>query len=217
MGQSFEFYSETGIRLWTGIKADNLKSLLEAVRTVTGSAIFYHMHHSLFRRHFTSSDYLNDFARWAQLTLHQDVLAERLASVDPWEYNTVREVREVMVQYLDRYVGEGESFHRVPAGSEFFFLEQRSVLFPTGLVATDLEGFFDCLRSSSRSSLFFHLIEARIRLGKKTNDFSEWLDNSLGETDLARRIDAVSPYQYNLWGLKEKILSLVEGRLGRAS
>lgn len=217
MGQSFEFYSETGIRIWTGIKADNLKDLLEAVRTVSGSAIFYHMHHSLFRRHFTASDYINDFARWVLLVLHQDVLAERLASIDPWEHNTVREVREDLVRYLERYLGEGETFRRVPAGSEFFFLEQRSVLFPTGFVATNLQEFFTGLQSASRSSLFFHLVEARIRLGKKSNDFSEWLADSLGETDLARRIDAISPYQYNLWGLKEKILSLVGGRLHSAT
>ncbi|MBI3014783.1 MAG: hypothetical protein HYY65_06940 [Candidatus Tectomicrobia bacterium] len=217
MGPPFEFYSETGIRIWTGIKADNLKSLLEAVRTVSGSAIFYHMHHSLFRRHFTTSDYMNDFARWVFLTQNQEVLAEKLASIDPWEYNTVREVREVLVDYLGRHIGEGERFDRIPAGSEFFFLEQRSALFPTGLVAANLKEFLSCLKYASRNSLFFHLVEARIRLGRKSNDFSEWLGDSLGESELARRIASISPYQYNLWGIKEKILSLVGERLADAS
>jgi len=217
MGQPFEFYSETGIRIWTGIKADNLKSLLEAVRTVRGSAIFYHMHHSLFRRHFTAADYMNDFARWVLLNQSQEVLAEKLASIDPWEYNTVREVREVLMDYLDRYIGEGERFQRVPAGSEFFFLEQRSALFPTGLVAANLKEFFSCLQYASCSSFFFHLVEARLRLGRKSNDFSEWLGNSLGESELAQRIASISPYQYNLWGIREKVLSLVGERLADAS
>jgi hypothetical protein len=60
-------------------------------------------------------------------------------------------------------------------------------------------------------ALYFHFFEARLRLERRTNDFSAWL-GSIGETELAERIDRLNPYDYTLDELKQKIIELAEGK-----
>ena len=213
MGHEFQFYSEAGLPVWTGIKASNLRSLQNGIRRVSGSSIFYHVHHALLRRHFTAAEYMNDFARWVWLYLNQPALAEKLASIDPWDFTSVRQVRERLLEYLHTYVGEMETFFRVPERDEFQFVELRSVVFPTGLRARDLRSFHDALQKVGLGSLFYHLVEARLRLGRLSNDFSEWLSEHLKEDELAERINDLSPYAYNLWQIRDKIVEMIEARL----
>lgn len=213
MAQAFLFHSEASLPLWTGLTASSLRSLWTGIQKASGSSIFYHMHHSLLRRHFTTSDHMNDFARWVWLHLNQPALAEKLACVDPWEFTSVRQVREKLLEYLSGYVGEMETFMRVSERDEFQFIKLRSLVFPTGMVATDLRSFRDCVKKVGHGSLFYHLIEARLRLGHRSNDFSEWLSDSLKQDELAEQINNLSPYAYNLWQLRSKIIELVEARL----
>ena len=179
---------------------------------MSGSSIFYHIYDSFFRRHFTTSDFMNDFARWVWGSLEQKALAEKLAAVSPMEFRSVRQLRDRLVSIVKRYVGDSEVFLRVPEPKAFYFLELRSFVVPTGTVARNLQGFVRSIRSLSRGSLFYHLIEAPVRLGRKTNDFSVWLEK-LGETDLAREIERVNPYIYSLEDLKTAIVNHVRERI----
>ena len=80
-------------------------------------------------------------------------------------------------------------------------------------MARNLTEFHRGLKQVGRGSIFFHLLEARIRLERKTNDFSEWLSGSLSETDLAHRIDRLSPYNYDLFELQEELIRMVAERV----
>ena len=213
MNQKFEFFTQTGLVKYTGHTADSLRSLLNGLRTVSGSAIFYHLHHALFRWHFETGGHLNDFARWCWRQLQENLLAERLSSVDPLSYTSIREAREALIQHVQIHIGELESLPRVPHGREFYFTEIKSFIIPTGLVATDLQSFHDCMENIDTHSLFYHLIEARVRMSEPTNDFSIWLRENLGEHELADQIDHLSPYVYNLYELRSNILDLIEERL----
>jgi len=213
MAQEFLFHSEASIGVWTGLKAASLRSLWTGIQKASGSSIFYHMHHSLLRRHVITSDHMNDFALWVWQHLNQPALAEKLASVDPWEFTSVRQVREKLLEYLGNYVGEMEMFLRVAERDEFQFIELRSLVFPTGMMASDLPSFRDCLKKVGHGSLFYHLIEARLRLGHRSNDFSEWLSDCLKQDDLAEQINNLSPYAHNLWQLRARMIELVEVKL----
>lgn len=213
MAELFNLCSEAGLVVHTNYKADSLKSLLNGLKKVSGSSIFYHVHHALLRRHFAASDHMNDFARWVLVVLGQTSLAERLSSVDPMACRSVREAREQLINYVEEYVGTGELFFRVSEGREFHFLEFNSFVIPLETVKPDLEAFYHALKKATLGTFFFHLIEAPIRLGKPSNDFSEWLKSSLHEDQLAERIAFVNPYMYNLWELKITILDLVRHRL----
>jgi hypothetical protein len=191
--------------------SDDLRSFLHGLETVNGSSIFYHIYDSFFRRHFTTSDYMNDFARWAWGALEQHALAEKLAAVNPMEFRSVRQVRDRLISIVRRYVGDAEVFLRVPQHRAFYFLELRSFVVPTGTVAKDLKEFIRCVKTLSRGSLFYHIIEARIRLGRATNDFSIWLEK-LGETELAQEIERLNPYVYSLEELKTQITEIVRAK-----
>ena len=213
MVEQFRFYTEAGLVIHTNFKAESLKSLLTGMKKVSGSSIFYLMHHALLRRHFAASAQMNDFARWVMVQLGQNSLAERLASVDPMACHSVREAREQLISYIQDYVGAGELFFRVAEGNEFHFLELHSMVLPLKSQANDLESFYHGLKKTSVGTLFYHMIEAPIRLGKPSNDFSEWLKNSLNEDQLAEEISRLNPYMYNLYELKAEILQRVRNRL----
>ena len=77
----------------------------------------------------------------------------------------------------------------------------------TGIVANNVDEFFDEISRISNSCLHFHFFEARLRLERPTNDFSQWLNN-LGETRLATAIDRLNPYEMTLDDLKQSITKL---------
>jgi len=213
MAEPFRFYTEAGLVLHTNFKAESLKSLLYGLKKVSGSSIFYHLHHSLLRRHFAASDYMNDFARWVLVQLGQNSLAEKLSAVDPIAHRSVREAREKLIECVSEYVGAGEIFFRVSEGNEFHFLQLKSFIAPLNIVADDLYTFYQGLQKATLGTLFFHLIEAPIRLEKASNDFSEWLQSSLNENELAAEIGSINPYMYNLWELKKELINKVRSRI----
>jgi len=57
------------------------------------------------------------------------------------------------------------------------------------------------------------MFEARIYHAKGTNDFSLWLENSLGKSELAKKIGRLDPYTYAMEGLRAKIIGLVKSCL----
>jgi len=213
MANSFEFFTEAGLVKYTGYKADSLRSLLEGIESVSGSSIFYHLHHALFRWHFETGGHLNDFARWCWRQLQENLLAEKLSSVDPMSYISIHEARQDLIQHLKMHIGEVESLPRIPKGREFYFSEIKSFIIPTGHVATDLQTFYDAISRVDSYSIFYHLIEARIRMEKPENDFSVWIRDELQEYQLAERIEQLSPYVYNLYELRSKLLEMIQGRL----
>ena len=73
MGDSapFVFYTEERLTLLTGRKANTLQGLLDNLREVSGSCIFYHTHHSYLSQHFQRPLFYNDFATWVERALQQ--------------------------------------------------------------------------------------------------------------------------------------------------
>ncbi len=211
----FRFYTESGIVRFSGRTANNLKGLLKSVREVSGSSIFYHMYHSLLRRHMTTADYMNDFARWSWFNLADQELAEQLAIVDPMECLSVREARDQITDTIGSFVSKRSPTRKVPEGKEFFFLELQSFVLPMNLVSRNLQEFYDCLKEVGPGSIFYHFIESRIRMGRKSSDFSCWLRDDLGESELAAQVDSLSPYVYNLWDLKREGLKLIAQRIAK--
>lgn len=214
MLEPFHFFAESGLVVHSNYMADSLKSLLRGLRKVPDASIFCHLHYALLRWHFAASDHMNDFAQWAMM-MGQRSLGERLASVDPVTFRSIREARDRLIAYVSEYVTQSEMYLRMPEGQEFHFLEFHSTILPMRRHAVDLRSFHDALSRASMGVIFFHMIEAPLRLGKTSNDFSEWLENTLSEQDLAREIAQLNPYVYNLWELKAEILSLVKRRLMR--
>jgi Family of unknown function (DUF5752) len=204
----FFFYTERRLVLLTGRRARTLAALGAHLREVSGSSVFYHTHHQYLSQHFQRPRFYNDFALWSLEALQEAPLAERLAAIDLLTFTAVRPLREAIVAAIDARLAEPEhEERRCPPGDEFHFCESQSFIMPTGVVADDVRDFFRKLPKISNVSLFFHFFEARLRLGRPTNDFSLWLA-TCGEPELARAIDALDPYMVTLDELKHQIIRL---------
>lgn len=213
--EPFKFYFESGITLYTSLKADSLTSLYEGIEKVSESSIFYHLHHSFFRRHFTTVDYMNDFARWIWINIGEQSISEKIAMINPFLFDSIKACRKRLLRSLEEFIGGGELHPRVSRDREFYFIELRSFIHATRFEARNLKEFKKGIEQISISGLFYHLIDSRIRIGRRTNDFSEWLANELGEHEKAQEISQLNLFSLNLWDIRNEIAAILEKRKRR--
>jgi hypothetical protein len=214
-GAPFAFYTERRLVVLTGRKARNLRELLCHLGQISGSSVFYHTHYLYLIHHFEKPRFYNEFAEWVSEALQEKRLAEQLAAIDLLSITSIRQLRDALITLIEKHIGNNGRVERVcPQGDEFHFCEAKSFIMPTGLVAHDAPEFFQQVAHVTNSCLHFHFFEARLRLGRPTNDFSQWLQ-SVGEARLAREIDRLHPYIMTLDELKEEIVKIGRRHLRR--
>jgi hypothetical protein len=206
--EPFRFTTELHLVELTGLTATNLAQLLDNLRIVPGSSIFYHTHQRFLSHHFETPIVYNDFAVWVGEALREDALSEKLAAIDMLAFTSVRQLREEIVSRVENYLGEiGGRARQSPPGDEFHFCKSKSFALPLGVQADSVADFFCKLEALPISSLYFHFLEAPFRLEQAMNDFSYWL-SQCGEEALANEIDALDPYGCSLDELKSEIIEL---------
>lgn len=207
---SFHFYESVNMVRLTGLRSRTLEELVNLLSEVDHEVIFHHMHQYFLKERTEAPDYPNDFAQWAAESLEDRVLAERLANVDPFEHESLEDLREALIGIIDDHL-EGQLYPRsVLPGKEFFFNQTFSIILPTGLEAMTLGQFRDQLAQVDDSSIYYHVLEARLRLHKRGDDFSQWLEDCLGLSELAERIRHIDPYFTTLNDLRREILGLID-------
>jgi Family of unknown function (DUF5752) len=210
MGQMFYFYTRLNLVELLGKQAKNLDQLLEGIRQVPESSIYYHTHRFLQQHHYLSPEPPNDFAFWVTNSLGLDWMGEKLASVDTVRFRSIKGLREKFLEILEPMILV-ENYRSVECqeGEEFHFMSCRTFVLPTPYQARDLREFRDVLQKVSINSLYFHIFEARLRLERGDNDFSNWLEG-IGQKDLAKEISRLDPYTITLEGLRKKIIQQVD-------
>ncbi len=206
---NFEFKSRLTLTELLGIKAKNLSELLEEIKTVPLSSIYQHTHRFLQQHHYLSPEPPNDFAYWVTNVLNNEIAGEQLASIDVMQFNNLSDLRLKFIQILSDYVGKAGNGN-CPEGEEFHFMSSRIFVLPIDKKAANIQEFIDALKTVSIHSIYYHMFEAKMRLGKQDNDFSVWL-RSIGmkkEADIISRFD---PYTFTLEGLRRKILETING------
>jgi small-conductance mechanosensitive channel len=211
--EPFHFGSRTHLTELTGLKAKNLRELVDVLKRAPDAIIYYHTHHFLEQHHYLTPEPSNDFAIWVSDALGDEVLGERLASVDTFGFPNLGALRERLVAIIEEYLSSGSNFREAMPGREFHFMKSVSVTLPTAYVVHDLREFVEALRKISLGSLYFHVFESRLRLGRGLNDFSIWLQDSLGESELGEEISRLDPYTYTLEGLRSALIQLIEKRI----
>ncbi len=204
----FRFCTERRLVQLTGQTARTLSELLSVLREISGSCIFYHTHHQFLSHHFEKPVVYNDFADWVSEAIQEDVLAEQLSAIDLLDFTSIRQLREAIIAVIEAHLEKvGGGLRECPPGDEFHFCKSMSFIMPTGIVASDVPDFFAKLRGITNVSLYFHFLEARLRLERRTNDFSQWL-RWRGEGELADSVDRLDPYVVTLDELKDQIVEL---------
>lgn len=212
---AFRFSTRLHLTELTGLRASTLAQLLSIIKEAPGSCIYHHTHRFLQQHQFLSPEPPNDFAYWVTEILGERELGERLASIDTMQFWRIASLREEIVAAIEGYLAENYTARLKFArqGEEFFFLKSVSFVLPTPYVANDLRELVDIMRKITIDSIYFHIFEARLRLERKTNDFSNWIENSIGDKELADELANLDPYTRTLEDLRSAIISAVEKRL----
>jgi small-conductance mechanosensitive channel len=211
--EPFRFHSRTHLTELTGLRAKNLRELVDTLKEAPEAVVYYHTHHFLEEHHYLTPEPANDFAVWVADALGDEVLGEKLASVDTFSFHDLASLRERLVGIIEEHMALGSNSREAMPGREFYFMKSVSLILPTPYLAHDLREFVETLRKVSLGSLYFHMFESRLRLGRGLNDFSVWLQDSLGESELGQEIARLDPYTYSLEGLRSALIQLIEKRI----
>ncbi|GLI52459.1 DUF5752 family protein [Thermodesulfovibrio yellowstonii] len=208
--EPFRFYTRLSIKELTGLKAKNLKELLIHIKEVPNSVIFYHTHDFIEEYHYLTPQPSNEFALWVGNALGYGSLSEKLSTIDIFEFSSIGELRRRLIDILEEYINTNPVDKNCDEGEEFHFIKSVSSIMPTPYIAHDLREFLQILKFISSNSLFFHMYEARLRLGRLVNDFSLWISENLHETELAESINSIDLYMYTIEGIREKLIFTIE-------
>ena len=213
--EPFRFCTRLHLSELTGLRATTLGQFLALIKEVPGSCVYHHTHRFLQQHQYLSPEPPNDFAYWVADVLGEDEIGERLASIDTIQYSTIRSLREKIASTIENYLKDSPlaklKFAR--SGEEFHFIKSVSFILPTNYIAYDLKEFAEVLKKITIDSIYFHIFEARLRLEKPTNDFSFWIENSLGNKELGEDISGFDPYTRTLEDLRNTIIQIIERRI----
>jgi hypothetical protein len=190
-------------------RAATLPEFLEALRQCPDNSIFQHTFRTLQEHHFIRQGFSNDFAHWALSACHEPILAEQLASVDVREFTAIAGLRARMIEIVEDFLHEHPRSAQRPAHEPFFFCAADLVVLPTHFAPDTLPGFVDGLRQVSVHSIHHHFIEARLRLKRMSNDFSQWLEEETDLRDTALAIERIDFYTNTLEGVRQQIVRIV--------
>lgn len=206
----FEFMQCSSILKFTGERARNLRDLREIITRISDGSIFHHTHQYFYKGH--TNQYTNDFAQWAGEALEEEILSEHLSSVDPYDFRTVNELRMELVSVIDRYLESFPEPREAMSGSEFHFNETVTFVFPVGIRVRNLAEFLMAIKYIDAGSVYYHFYEARRRLGWGMDDFSMWIEDSLGKKELGEKIRLIDPFMHNIEEIRGHLIKLVENQ-----
>ena len=202
----FQFMAASTLVRICGVEARTVADLLEHLRTISAASVFNHTFQSLGQHHFLTEGFSNDFAQWVLAACNQPQLAEQLTSLDIRQYESVEALRADLLRVLEEFVASEPARAQQRAFEPFYFCEAVTVTVPAPWRAHNLAEFCQGLEHISRETLHYHFVDARLREPLTVNDFSYWLEDSLGLKELGDRVDLIDIYTNTLDGVRQLIL-----------
>ena len=205
----------TLIAIATGTKAVTLKEFRDGLQAIHPGSIYYHFWGGLLQSRFEEREYNNDFAAWAQHGLHDVVLGERLAAVDPTEFEHLEQLRWELIEIIEERLDESERLTWLVASRPFEFLQSQIIVFDTRTRVAEPTALAQLMPHFSIGTVFYHFIDARRRSPIRVDDFSAWLA-SFGDQfkELSRRLAGIDPYFGGLTELRQKLSGTLSDYFG---
>jgi hypothetical protein len=209
----FRFIGCVELRQALDHRARDERELLDRLEDVPAGSVFYHTHGYFLRHRPITTAYGNDFAAWVAVHVRDQVLAERLAVINPFEMAGLEALREELISVIHDHLLHVVSVPRVEFGEVFHFQQSHIVEVPLGPTASTLAEFRAGLAEVDASAIYFHMVEARARLGRRSGDFAEWIRVGLERPELAERIERLDAYMTSLERVRARVLALVDEAL----
>jgi hypothetical protein len=203
------------IAIATGLRAQNLRELRDRLFTIPPGSIYYHFWGGLMAPRLEEPEFNNDFAAWARRGLHDHVIAERLAMIDPTAFPDTEALRQELIEVIEHRLDEVEMIPWAKTDHQFYFKRSKIVIFNTKKQIADPLLLPTIMPTLSRGSIFYHFIDARRRSPKGVDDFSAWLMN-FGDRYAALReaIGAIDLFFTTLTEIRQRLSSLCMEHLG---
>jgi Family of unknown function (DUF5752) len=213
---AFQFIGCVELRQALDHRARDERELLDRLEDVPAGSVFYHTHGYFLRHRPITTAYGNDFAAWVAVHVRDQVLAERLAVINPFELANLEDLREELMSAVHDHLLRLSTVPRVEFGEAFHFQQSHIVEVPLGTPVTSLMEFRAGLAEVDASAIYFHMVEARARLGRRSGDFAEWIRGALQQPDLADRIERIDSYMTSLERVRARVLALIDTALEEA-
>jgi len=193
----------------TGEDALTLRELRDRLRDLPPSCLYYHFWGRRLRPVYRIREFNNDFAYWAAHKLRDQVLAERLALVDPADHPDTASLRTEILELVEERVMEADRHGTRAADEAFHFLHAELVVFDTHRRIREPDELADLCSTLSPGSVFYHFVDARQRNPDGADDFQSWL-RGFGDRfeGLRRRLRMVDVHFSTLEELREKLHEL---------
>ena len=206
------------VAIATGLTAQNLRELRDHLLAVPLSSVYYHFLGGRLRPVFEDPQYNNDFAIWCHYTVHDDILAERLAVIDPKDFPDSEDLRQEVVDIIDQRIDEIVRPTWVSHDRQFNFIRSQIVVFDARIRIDKPVDLVEAVPNMSLSSIFYHFIDARRRTPGAIDDFRTWL-SGFGDAYEATcgALAGVDPYFVTLVELRAQLGELFQLFLGGES
>ncbi len=194
----------------TGCTAQTLQELHDQLMMIHPDALYFHFWGGRLRTDFERHEYHNDFSYWSQHFLHDDILAERLELINPAEHENIEGLRNDLLEIIENRLDEREFIPWTKGEEAFHFIRSTIVIFNTHFKMEKPEDLMQILPVISRSSIFYHFIDASCRLSNRTNDFITWLQGFGNDYQpLIKELSTIDPYFISLTDLQKKLVTTV--------
>ena len=204
----FKFFTSVKLLEATNRVARTEKELLSSLREIDEATLFNHTHFFILQHNYLTAEPPSDFAAWVSEALQDPVLAEHLFAVNTVDFDSLGDLRTALIQTIENHLEKEDHNREAPPGMEFHFIRAHSYTVSAGVEAADLMELANCLEKVSTGSIYHHMFEAKLRLGREKNDFSNWLEYR-GEKTLATQLVGMDPYLYSLDELRRRIIVLL--------
>ena len=192
-------------------RARTLGDMARYLRACSDASIFYHTFQSLETHHYSA--FSSDFAQWIMAACNEASLAEQLAAVDVREFVSIDSLRDALAGRVEDHLRQNPASAERPGFEPFHFCEAIEVTIPLEERAWDLAELAAGICRLSLHTLHYHFINSRLRLHLQTNDFSNWIENSLEMPELARRLNRIDVYMNTLEGLREEVCRVLRAAM----
>lgn len=188
--------------------AINLREFRQQIMACPDDSVYHHFFECALRPSFDDPEFHNDFARWAARALHDNVLAERLEIINPYDFPNLEELRKNVEDIIDDRLSEQHTIPSVQDDNAFIFHSATTVIFDTTNTIDSPEQLSQAVLDMSLGSVYYHFWEARRRTEERTDDFTVWLKDWNGFGDAA--IAALAEIDFYFMNLSELKLKLIE-------
>jgi hypothetical protein len=86
--------------------AVNLRELRDRIASCSHDVLYHHFCETTLVTSFDYPDYRNDLAVWVKKQLSDEILAERLGMIDPYDFTSLEELRATTLEIIDDHLSE---------------------------------------------------------------------------------------------------------------